>query len=163
MEDLSLLIDNFTEKSASSYGLSKISFSDGALERMQNYSWPGNIRELENCVNFLTCLQLGRPVEANDLPLLNGVKTATETFDTNKSETSSFNSAKSNLITYFEQQYLTNALKRTNGNVSAAARLSEKDRRAFLELLHKHAINPAHYRNGAPASKDEFHQKKDIS
>jgi two-component system, NtrC family, response regulator GlrR len=163
MDDLLLLIDNFTEKCAKKYGLAQIHFSEGALNRMRNYSWPGNIRELENCVCFLTCMQLGRPVEVNDLPLLKDGTNESETFETIRIDASSFKSAKQNLVSNFEQQYLINALKQTNGNVSAAARLSEKDRRAFLELLHKHAIDPSHYRSAAPISKLVIDLKKDAS
>ena len=70
ISDIQLLVEEFAARFAESYGLPGISVSDEALQRLTSYKWPGNIRELENCVNYLTCLQLGRPIEPMDLPLL---------------------------------------------------------------------------------------------
>ncbi len=69
-EDIDELLHTFTRKASQEYGLPSVEFSPMALSRLRNYEWPGNIRELENCVDFVTCLQLQRPIEPNDLPLL---------------------------------------------------------------------------------------------
>lgn len=69
-EDIVELLRAFTQKASDEYGVPSVEFSEAALSRLKNYEWPGNIRELENCVDFVTCLQLQRPVEPQDLPLL---------------------------------------------------------------------------------------------
>ncbi len=51
-----------------------------------------------------------------------------------------FGPSKQRLVTLFEKQYLQAALKRTNGNITAAASNSLKNRRAFWELLRKHGL-----------------------
>ena len=51
--------------------------------------------------------------------------------------------AKKYLITNFEQQYLSSALDRANGNVSEAARLAGKERRSFTRLLEKYDLGRA--------------------
>ena len=46
-----------------------VEFSDAAIEKMQQYDWPGNIRELANLVERLTVLHPDGSVEVEDLPL----------------------------------------------------------------------------------------------
>jgi len=69
-DDIPLLIDTFAKRCSEAYKLPPVLIGDRALERLQSYAWPGNIRELENCIKYLTCLQLDRPVDPSDLPLL---------------------------------------------------------------------------------------------
>ncbi|MCI0432643.1 MAG: hypothetical protein L0271_03190, partial [Gemmatimonadetes bacterium] len=146
----------FTQKSEAEYKLPAVQFSAAAVECMLAYEWPGNIRELENCVAYLTCLQLRRPIEPRDLPLLSHLRHASATVDdegrpdieqpTRRGD--SFQDSKSRLIAEFERQYIERALRTTSGNVSAAARMSGQNRRALFELMRKHEIRPDDYRTG---------------
>ena len=61
-------------------------------------------------------------------------------------ESNTFQDAKGRLVDQFEEYYIRHALNQTNGNVSAAARLSGKNRRALFELMRKHGIDPNDYR-----------------
>jgi len=51
-----------------------------------------------------------------------------------------FGTSKKRLVELFEKQYLQAALKRTDGNITAAASNSQKNRRSFWELLRKHGL-----------------------
>jgi DNA-binding NtrC family response regulator len=53
-DDIPLLVDHFLHKYAERQGSSVISISKQALQNLSNYSWPGNIRELEHAVERLT-------------------------------------------------------------------------------------------------------------
>lgn len=55
-EDIPLLIDYFLENAAKASGTQKKSISKKALEKMYDYSWPGNIRELQNEIERLVVL-----------------------------------------------------------------------------------------------------------
>jgi two-component system response regulator GlrR len=161
-EDILELLLTFTEKSAQKYNLPSVDFREDAIECMMNYEWPGNIRELVNCVEYLTCLHLQRPVVPDDLPLLNKMHPINSDPQSNDPETKNtnlnvvcyegdmFQTAKSRLITNFEKQYIKSALQHTNGNISAAARLSGKNRRVLFELIRKHEINPDEFRIAKP-------------
>jgi hypothetical protein len=51
-----------------------------------------------------------------------------------------FQENKQRVIDLFERQYVRSALQRARGNISAAARLSGKDRRSFWDLMRRHGI-----------------------
>lgn len=50
LDDLPLLVDNFLEKHNKKYGKEVWMASEGAMEKLQNHTYPGNIRELENII-----------------------------------------------------------------------------------------------------------------
>lgn len=136
-DDIGPLLDQYSAYYAELYRVNPITFEASALEKMKNYSWPGNIRELENCVQYLTCLQLDHAVNAEDLPLLSVEE---EQVPVAISSGVSFQEAKRDLVTMFERGYLEEALRRSGGNIAEAARASGKARRAFFELMRKHGI-----------------------
>src|SRR5256886_14721034 len=49
-EEIPVFLDFFLRKYSEFYGKQAHAFSDYAVSRMMDYSWPGNIRELENLV-----------------------------------------------------------------------------------------------------------------
>jgi DNA-binding NtrC family response regulator len=134
-EDVVPLFEAFAGRYAEEYQLPRPILAPAALERMRAYSWPGNVRELENCVRCLTCLQLTRPAEPGDLPLLDEVRPRA----TNLVK-GDFRRAKAALIDEFEKSYLESALADSDGNIAKAARTAGKPRRAFFELMRKHNI-----------------------
>jgi DNA-binding NtrC family response regulator len=151
-EDIPPLLDEFIAHYANSFSLPKITLSKPALQCLTTYAWPGNIRELKNCLKYLTCLQLTRPVSVGDLPLLEAPaqnKNGAETLSSSKLPLAE---AKRELVTSFERKYLAMALVKSNGNIAHAARASGKPRRAFFELLRKHGISAARYRFETVAS-----------
>jgi len=140
-EDIPHLLAEFSQRYSHAYRLPQVVFSDGALARLSAYRWPGNIRELENCVKYLTCLQLTRPVDAYDLPLLEEEESKPEMPPLGVLvESGPFNEVKRDMVVQFERAYVQNALRRSGGNISAAARASGKARRAFFELMRKHGV-----------------------
>jgi DNA-binding NtrC family response regulator len=139
-EDILFLVNIFTERCSETYKLPRVVFGGSALDRLRSYSWPGNIRELENCVKYLTCLQLARPIDSCDLPLL-GEGEASEGLPMDALvEAGPFKALKRELVNEFERAYLECALRRSGGNIAAAARVSGKPRRAFFELMRKRGL-----------------------
>ncbi|WP_421899739.1 sigma-54 interaction domain-containing protein [Maridesulfovibrio sp.] len=53
LDDLDLLINHFIAKYCDLFGKNKIKLQSSIVQRMRNYNWPGNIRELENAIEYL--------------------------------------------------------------------------------------------------------------
>jgi DNA-binding NtrC family response regulator len=62
-EDIPALIDHFLSRVGSQY-----SVTAEALEVMLSYDWPGNIRELENCIQHMVAINSGPLLHTADLP-----------------------------------------------------------------------------------------------
>jgi DNA-binding NtrC family response regulator len=157
-EDIPLLLSSYVDCFARMYNLPKVSFSETALRVMAAYNWPGNIRELKNCVQYLTCLSLEDPVKPNDLPLLSDsqeMQTTAAAVVTYASERP-LKEAKREFVSRFEREYLEDALRLSNGNIAQAARASGKPRRAFFELMRKYGIKPAEMVTKATAIEDDW-------
>jgi DNA-binding NtrC family response regulator len=78
---------------------------------MLSYGWSGNVLELENCMKYLTCLDLQRPIDPYDLPVL-----AEEADDSvciaELARSGPLKQVKQQLVEQFERTYLEEALRR---------------------------------------------------
>ena len=112
MEDLPGLVDDLLRKI---HGEQAPAFSEGALRALAAYPFPGNVRELENILERATALCSGALVEAEDLQLgpdemgAGNAGRGTETLD--------------DYLNRLERQAILEALQKTDGNRTAAARL----------------------------------------
>jgi transcriptional regulator with GAF, ATPase, and Fis domain len=67
-EDIPLLINYYLDSYAQSHRVTAPEITGEALEALQAYRWPGNIRELKNVVERVVLKAAGRPIRPNDLP-----------------------------------------------------------------------------------------------
>ena len=67
--DIPLLIDHFLKEAAERYGKKQLKVSSEALSLMLDYRWPGNIRELQNAMQFAFVKCSGKVISPDDLPL----------------------------------------------------------------------------------------------
>jgi len=67
-EDIPLLINYYLDSYAQAHRVTAPEITGEALEALQAYRWPGNIRELKNVVERVVLKAAGRPVRPNDLP-----------------------------------------------------------------------------------------------
>jgi transcriptional regulator with PAS, ATPase and Fis domain len=66
-QDITLLVEHFMERMSRASNLRK-SISEDATKAVYNYDWPGNIRELENCIERTWALSSGPALGFPDLP-----------------------------------------------------------------------------------------------
>jgi two-component system response regulator GlrR len=167
-EDIQILACVFLERYAKQYGLPPVELSEAAWDRLRNYPWRGNVRELENCIHGLICRQPERRVEPADLALVETIGAGSAAVagpeETARPATAGagvdpdllsrgLREAKREAVDRLEAEYVREALRRSDGNIARAARLARKNRRAFFELMRKHRIDAREYRQG-PASPD---------
>lgn len=82
IEDIPLLIEYFIKKCCNSMNRPIIPIEPAALRRMEEYSYPGNIRELENMVERAIVVGNGKKIMLKDLPMVKErVNTSFESLD----------------------------------------------------------------------------------
>lgn len=132
-DDIPLLIEAFIKKYSAVSGKHLTGISKEAADLLMKYSFPGNIRELENIIERAAVLCRGEFITKDDLPELSAEKKSGCIFDPVDLEGGYQLKMKA-----FEKALIEEALKRTGGNKSAAARLigiTERHLRSRLERL----------------------------
>jgi len=66
--DVRLLVEHFLRTFCAQHNKEKLGVTDEAMEYLERYSWPGNIRELENVIERATLLSKSRFIGPDDLP-----------------------------------------------------------------------------------------------
>jgi two-component system nitrogen regulation response regulator GlnG len=67
-EDVPMLVRHFLQQSAQQLGVEPKRISDAALARLSAFSFPGNVRQLENICHWLTVMAPAQLIEPKDLP-----------------------------------------------------------------------------------------------
>ncbi len=67
-EDIALLARHFLSKSATDLGIESKRITEQALQRLQSFDFPGNVRQLENICHWLTVMAPAQVIEPKDLP-----------------------------------------------------------------------------------------------
>ena len=128
-EDLMLFADFFLEKANRQLDKEVIGFSPEVLAIFQKYSWPGNLRELQNCVKRATLLSKGNFIESDVLPA--------EFFQIEKHQNSENNFS----LSENEKENIINALSKTQNNKSKAAKLLKITRKTLYNKLKLYEID----------------------
>ncbi|HKK04876.1 MAG TPA: sigma-54 dependent transcriptional regulator [Gammaproteobacteria bacterium] len=119
------------------------------LSRLERYPWPGNVRELENLVQREFLLADGDAVYLGSRPRAEQPSHERRSGLDRRAECNHarpFSEAKADTLARFERAYLESVLSQTKGNITQAARMAGKERRALGKLLKKYGIEPATYR-----------------
>jgi DNA-binding NtrC family response regulator len=68
-EDIPLLVNHFIKKYCSSMSRDMITIDPAALKHLENFEFPGNVRELENMIERAIVIGNGREIKLRDLPM----------------------------------------------------------------------------------------------
>lgn len=137
-EDISALAQHFLRQFSQRYKRSACSLMPGALLKLLSYDWPGNVRELGHVLERAVLLSPACSLDASDIDLPAPMQDA--------APTEAFHAMKARVVQSFERSYIESILSSTNGNITEAARVAGKNRRALFELIRKHEITPASFR-----------------
>ncbi|MDH5179558.1 MAG: sigma-54 dependent transcriptional regulator [Gammaproteobacteria bacterium] len=133
-DDIELLISSLTARLAQQHGLDAPRFSVQTMEQLQRYNWPGNIRELKNLCERLLILLSGQTIQPENLPL----EFRQTTHQASKGDIRLPEGGI--VLEQLEADLINQALDKSLGNQSKAARLLGLTRSALLYRMKKHAI-----------------------
>lgn len=150
-EDILLLAGHFLRRQRAQLNLPNKHFSADAKAWLRQQPWPGNVRELENVILRGVLSSLTDTIEPKHFLEDSALQDIVEPGDVHACGLH-FNTAKQQAIDTFERIYLRNLLTESQGNVTKAARLAGKERRALGKLLKKHQITPAQFCHNSDAS-----------
>jgi transcriptional regulator with GAF, ATPase, and Fis domain len=134
IEDIPFLAEYFLQRARSKVNKRVESISAQAIALLRNYSWPGNLRELENIIERAVVLTSSLVIEAEHLPLHVQDSVVLKPM-------AGFMQRKSQAVERFERQALSGYLAQAGGNVSRAATLARIPRRTFHRLMAKYHIS----------------------
>jgi len=142
-EDIPLLVYHFLKKFSEKAARSVEKISIDALQVLQNYSWAGNVRELENIIERAVVLASSDTITAQDLPprILGETFYLAREISGNDLLKLNYKEAKNQAMESFNRSYITGLLQDCGGNVSFAAERAVMDRSNFKKLIIKYGIS----------------------
>jgi two-component system response regulator AtoC len=164
VDDIPSLATHFIHKFNKLHGRNIQGIDEESLSCLKKYSWPGNIRELENAIERAFVMELGERVSLRALPEQISGLTPDENFqpaianslseETHSSEVSAagidFHREKED----FERQFIINALKRFGGRINQTVAHANIPKNTLLRKIRKYDIKPAEYGAEDGASED---------
>lgn len=132
-QDISLLARHFAETASQRYRLASPSFSSEALRQLEDYHWPGNIRELQHVIERSVMLSSGEQIDEAMLMLHDSLPGA-------KSDADEIGSLGQMTMEQVEKLLLEKALQQSDGNVSRAARELGLTRMAMRYRMEKYQL-----------------------
>jgi DNA-binding NtrC family response regulator len=126
ISDIPLLVDYFIKKYCTSMNKPPASIDPSALKRLQEFSFPGNIRELENMIERAIVVGDGKKIGLKDLPPEKNIVS---------------NSAES--LDDFEKGFILQILNKYSWNISRTAKALKVDRVTLYHKIRKYDLKPS--------------------
>ena len=137
-EDIAPLAAHFVDELCRELGLPQREIAPDSLAALERYSWPGNVRELRNVLERILLLEDGDTIRQAHLPAEIGGQGATAA--ANHAPTFVLPASGVDLEA-LEREFLCQALERTAGNKTSAARLLGLSRDTMRYRLEKYGIH----------------------
>jgi two-component system NtrC family response regulator len=125
--DAALLAHHFKNKFCAQESRGTLHFSPEAIGAIESYPWPGNVREMENCIKRAVIMADGNTIAAEDLGLPDTVA---------EEEPINLRQVRDDA----EYKAIVRALARVDGNIVKASELLGVSRPTMYDLLNRHAI-----------------------
>jgi len=135
-EDIPLLARHFVQKSCRSNNLPARTLSQDAIRVLMNYSWPGNIRQLENAIEHSVAMTgQEREIQSSALPdeIIQPASSLLLPSVAIPDEGINFTS----VVSQLERELILRCLEKTGGNKRQAARLLQLSRTTLIDKLHR--------------------------
>jgi DNA-binding NtrC family response regulator len=136
--DIARLVEHFTHRLAGEHQLTAPTFSKNTLRVLAQYQWPGNVRELRNFCERMVILLSGKQIQPDNLPMeFHQQASASQPEKANGIFTLPDEGIN---LEHMEINIIRQALAKTQGNRSRAARLLGISRDTLLYRIKKYAL-----------------------
>jgi DNA-binding NtrC family response regulator len=126
IEDIPLLVEYFIKKYCISMNRPPMAIEAAALKRLEEFPFPGNIRELENMIERAIVVGNGKKISLKDLPL--GKTLVNTTFES---------------LDDLEKNHIFQILTKYSWNISVSAKALKVDRVTLYNKIRKYDLKPA--------------------
>lgn len=123
VNDIPMLVDHFIRKYCTSMSRDMVSIEPAALKRLEQYNYPGNVRELENMVERAIVVGNGKEIRLKDLPFV-----TTASNDTADS------------LHDLEKKHIHQILDKFDWNISRSAKVLKVDRVTLYNKIKKYNL-----------------------
>jgi DNA-binding NtrC family response regulator len=130
VEDIPVLVDHFIETYCTSMSRNIMTIDQAALKRLEQYDFPGNVRELENMIERAIVVGNEKEIRLKDLPI-------------EKEMTSSTFKSLEDL----EKQYILQVLNKYDWNKTRSAKAIKVDRVTLYNKIKKYNLKPQKHNN----------------
>jgi two-component system, NtrC family, response regulator GlrR len=170
-EDIPLLAEVFLSRAAAQHGLGAVHVTPEAVQLLIDHDWPGNVRELANVVEGAAVLCRDGRLQPSHLTSVIAVSPRSGALARTEATRAELPPGRANGLAFplisqrngsseafpplrvareaFDRFYLEEVLRRAAGNVSTAARMAGRNRTDFHDLLRRHDLQAADFREGA--------------
>jgi DNA-binding NtrC family response regulator len=126
IEDIPLLTDYFIKQYCISMNRQPLTIDPIALKRLEEYTYPGNVRELENMIERAIVIGNGKKIALKDLPLEKSIMDSSiESLDDN------------------EKIHIIQILNKYSWNISRSAKALKVDRVTLYNKIRKYSLKPS--------------------
>jgi len=140
-EDIPLLLNHYLKLTAEDNGKKLGGYTPETVKVLTSYNWPGNIRELRNCVERMVVFSRGSSLTLNDVPVEIRQAVGEQFQEKARQQKSDLQQSENPLdIKANEKNVIIQALAQCGGNRSRAAELLGISRRTLHRKLHEYGI-----------------------
>ncbi len=140
-EDILPIAYHFLEQFNHSLGKNIVGFDGSAVNKLTDYDWPGNVRQLKNAIERAAILCDQEQISLRELPFTDEFEQLLERIPSTNEELKKIKKEiRQKAVSEVEKNFLLNALALNNWNVTQAARKVGLQRTNFQNLMKKHAI-----------------------
>jgi len=144
-DDILPLMNFFLEKFKKQFNKAKLAVDQSVFSLFQQYEWPGNVRELENAVQRIVITADHQRVTVNDLPEKMQSKRPVGNVERQDLLEMDFQEARKRCLDEFTRDYLLDALKYYQGNISKTAKEIKIQRPSIQRMLKRYQIKREEY------------------
>ena len=126
--DAALLAHAFVRRFANDYNRGSMTLREDALRAIESHSWPGNVRQLENCIKRAVIMAEGNQISLEDVGLNQEEGRTEPVLDLRQAREEA------------EKRVIITALGRADGNVLRAAEILGVSRPTLYDLMHRYGL-----------------------